>query len=455
MAWHSGGNTPSVLPVAATLALLALTLVAAVRPAQQSALWELAILTAAWTTILVVSLLVRRRQMEVRSPQDERRPEPAADATPAPANDNAERVPYKELLRFAQDVHASVQGDRLRTLIAQRLPHLVGLRHVWVVAQFGDRRFVITPISAPGESALPMLRDAARDWATFPMTVDRDVVGVLGIAMPSERLGQRDRQMLAAVASILARALRNSNAFEAMREASTVDTLTGCLRRPEGVRRLEAELRRAQRFGRPVAVLLLDLDHFKTVNDRFGHSCGDAVLSAVGAIMTRTLRASDLRCRWGGEEFLIALPESSIGPATRVADALRRRIAEVTVKWGAQDVTTSASFGVAIARPGEMDIQRLVSRADAALYQAKSAGRNCVKVVLGDLRGAPIGVAPGAPGAEPETAIPAEKAPPPPGLPFPDRRDPARPDRRRIPSPGRRRTDPSVLAGPWRRQGES
>lgn len=445
MAWRGSDRSSSVLPATAALALLALTVVAGFRLVQRPALWELAILTAAWTTVLVVALRLRRRAL--RAPQEEPG-EPAVTpaAGPPPAHEAPVPATQEELLSFTEDVLGSVHGDRLRATIAQRLPQLVGIRHVWVVAQFGARRQVITPGGEEGETALPMLSDTPRDWATFPMTVDREVVGVLGAALPPRPLTVRHRHLLGTVAAILARALKNSDEFEAMREASTLDTLTGCLRRPEGLRRLEAELRRAQRFGRPVAALLLDLDHFKSINDRFGHACGDAMLAAVGGIMTRALRSSDLRCRWGGEEFLIALPESSVGPATRVAESLRRRIADVTMRWGPHDVSTSASFGVAIARPGETDIQRLVARADAALYQAKSAGRNCVKVVLGDLRGTPIGLAPDAPGAQPAAAVPTEPPQPPPGLPFPDRRHPSRRDRRRVPSPGRRRTDPHLAS---------
>jgi len=347
---------------------------------------------------------------------------------------NNQQIALEALLVFAQDVQASVQGDRLRTLIAQRLPELVGLRDVWVFARFGNRRHIITPAD-PNGSFMQRLMSGQGDWATFPLKVDQEVVGVLGIGIPAQRFSPRDRRLLAAIASILARALKTSDAFETMREASIVDPLTGCLLRPEGIHRLDAELRRAARSNRPVALLLLDLDHFKGVNDRYGHNCGDAVLSAMGRIMMRTLRASDLRCRWGGEEFLVALPESSLGAARRVAEALRQRMSEMRITCGTAQVMTTASIGVALARPGELDLKRLISRADAALYQAKHAGRNCVRVAQEDGRKTA-----GARFRPPAGTAPA-------GLAFPDRRDPSRTDRRRVPSPGRRRTDPSVMAG--------
>jgi hypothetical protein len=190
MAGHSGDSTPSVWTVAAVLALLALTVLAALRATHDQALWERATLVAAWTTILVVSLILRGRRVE-RAPGPDEALRTAASVAEPPAEDVHEPEAFRELFRFAQDVHTSVQGDRLRILIAQRLPDLVGLRQVWVVAQFGERRHVITPLDPKGESTLRMLSGGARDWATFPMMVEGEVVGVLGVGMPSERFSQR------------------------------------------------------------------------------------------------------------------------------------------------------------------------------------------------------------------------------------------------------------------------
>jgi two-component system cell cycle response regulator len=399
MSAERGDRTLLGLTVAAALTLLALTLMVVTGRSRMPTNWEIPLLVVAWTSVLVVSLVLRRRRAPAppegdvlpRGAPDTGVPEAAESRVAKCESKVAERPPkihLEELLRFTQDIHAAVQGDRLRTLVAQRLPELLGLRDVWVFARFGNRRHIITPADADG-TLMRRLMNGEGDWATFPLKVDQDVVGVLGVGIPIQRFNPHERRLFSVVASILARALQTSDAFEMMREASIIDTLTGCLLRPEGLRRLDAELRRAERSSRPVALLLLDLDHFKSVNDRYGHNCGDAVLSAVGGIMMRTLRASDLRCRWGGEEFLIVLPESSIGPARRVAEALRQRIAEMRITCGAKQVTTTASIGVALAHPGELDTQQLVSRADIALYQAKNAGRNCVQVVLEDARRRP------------------------------------------------------------------
>jgi two-component system, cell cycle response regulator len=142
----------------------------------------------------------------------------------------------------------------------------------------------------------------------------------------------------------------------------------------------------------PVSLIMFDLDHFKDVNDRYGHLCGDAVLANVGRRMKDVLRGSDLKCRYGGEEFLVLLPETPLHGARRVAETLRREIAERPIPWAGEALTVTASFGLTQALPGEISIQSVVARADAALYRAKEEGRNCVRIasdtlsLIGDLK---------------------------------------------------------------------
>jgi diguanylate cyclase (GGDEF)-like protein len=361
--------------------------------------------------------------------------QPNPPAAPDPVDASRQDEPWFEaLLEFAKDTLGALQGDRLRQLIAQKLPALVGRDDVWVVANPGAHQQVILPQRLDHEQRR-MLSDEPRQWATFPLKADGLTVGVLGIELGNRGITAREWRMLNALAGVLGRALKTSEAFEAMREATLVDPLTGCATRAEGMRRFEAELRRAERSKTSLAVLMIDLDHFKSINDRFGHNTGDAVLSVVGETLLGTLRASDIRSRWGGEEFLVVLPESTIERASSAAESLRQRIAAAAVRDGNNTVRVTTSIGITIGRPGETDIPRLLGRADTALYQAKSEGRNRVMISLGDQKGSQP-VTPPAANEPPSGTVPAHAR---------DRRGQTHTDRRS--GMGRRRTD--LIAGPW------
>jgi diguanylate cyclase (GGDEF)-like protein len=185
---------------------------------------------------------------------------------------------------------------------------------------------------------------------------------------------------VSAAAALLAVSVRGAYLLQDVRENSLRDSLTGCMTRAHALEVLTAELKRARRSSHPVSLIMLDVDRFKSINDRFGHLCGDAVLAAVGARILATLRFSDLKCRYGGEEFLVLLPETSIEGARHVAESLRRDISELDVPWEGQTVRVTSSFGVAASLPKELDPTPLISRADGALYRAKHDGRNCVRV---------------------------------------------------------------------------
>jgi diguanylate cyclase (GGDEF)-like protein len=217
------------------------------------------------------------------------------------------------------------------------------------------------------------------DDVCFPMIIAGRPVGVIGVSA-TPPLSEHSRSVLAAAGALLAVSLKNAELFREVRENSVRDPLTGCYRRTHAMEVLENELRRARRSQLPVAVIMFDLDHFKSINDTHGHLAGDAVLVAVGTRMRAVLRGSDLKCRYGGEEFLIVLPDTPTVGAHRVAESLRRDIEAHPVKWGQGEIRISASFGVSSNLPGEIDATAVLGRADAALYAAKTGGRNRVNV---------------------------------------------------------------------------
>ncbi len=164
---------------------------------------------------------------------------------------------------------------------------------------------------------------------------------------------------------------------ELFHQAST-DALTGISNRRYFLARGEQELRRARRFGRPLCAMMLDIDHFKRVNDTHGHAAGDIVLQSMVQSAQGRLRGTDTIGRLGGEEFAVLMPETELSAATEVANRLRQSIAAQEISLGKSSLSITVSIGVAALHPEDADIDALLHRADTALYQAKQGGRNRV-----------------------------------------------------------------------------
>lgn len=173
---------------------------------------------------------------------------------------------------------------------------------------------------------------------------------------------------------------------ERLREQSTHDALTGLFNRRYLEETLGRELLSAERHGHPISLIMGDLDHFKAVNDRYGHLAGDEVLRFFGALLKQHARGSDIYCRYGGEEFLLVLPLMAQDSAVERAEQLRGALAAAPIPYGASLIAVTASFGVATF-PGDGHTgDELIAAADNALYAAKEAGRNRVHVCAGPVR---------------------------------------------------------------------
>ena len=170
-----------------------------------------------------------------------------------------------------------------------------------------------------------------------------------------------------------------SEALARIQTLATRDELTGLLNRRRMQELLEQELLRAQRSGRGFCLALLDLDHFKRINDGHGHSAGDAVLRAFAPAALGAIRASDVLARWGGEEFVLLLTETELPAARGGAERLREQVAALSVPLGERRIGVTVSIGLTAHRPGE-SLAQLLERADLMLYEAKAQGRNRVEV---------------------------------------------------------------------------
>lgn len=162
-----------------------------------------------------------------------------------------------------------------------------------------------------------------------------------------------------------------------LRELASIDALTGLHNRRELERRIDREISHSRRHGQPLSVVIGDLDHFKRVNDQFGHAVGDDVLRSVGERMRQNLRAEDLAVRWGGEEFLLLLPATDLEQAAQVAEKIRAAIASHPIACSGRGIPVTISLGVAELSDHE-DVSELVRRADDAMYRAKAEGRDRV-----------------------------------------------------------------------------
>jgi len=180
-------------------------------------------------------------------------------------------------------------------------------------------------------------------------------------------------------------------------EMAMKDMLTGLANRRAISEDLAHAVARAQRHGALLSVLLIDIDHFKRVNDDYGHPAGDAVLRSVAHTLRERVRAQDLIGRFGGEEFLVVLPDTGLEGALVLAEALREDVARTPAPWGAHHIAATISVGVRGGRVGGADTREsLVAAADAAMYRAKQGGRNRVEhasvEVLAEVRTAsPVG----------------------------------------------------------------
>jgi two-component system cell cycle response regulator len=177
----------------------------------------------------------------------------------------------------------------------------------------------------------------------------------------------------------LERSLRAAN--EENRRLSITDPLTGVHNRRYLMEQLPREIDRAARYGRQLAVVMCDVDHFKEINDTHGHQIGDEVLKWFVAHLNKTVRASDWVARYGGEEFVVVLPETNVESGNRVAEHLREQIASAPFAAGATSFAVTASFGVSgwqNAVPSGSTLDALMAKCDAGVYASKAAGRNRV-----------------------------------------------------------------------------
>jgi len=294
------------------------------------------------------------------------------------------------LVQFGKALAQSLDSSSIRAATVEYLPLIASGRKVWAITRCGGEWVELTPIDSAARAAVERAAAHAMGDADVviegsdekiycvPLVSAGEPVGAIGVA-PHPPLTDTERAALAAAAALLGPSAKNAELYSEVHENSVRDALTGCFNRRHSLQVLDSELRRARRSHGAFSVVMFDLDHFKAINDQYGHLCGDAVLAHVGQRMKAVLRGSDTKCRYGGEEFLVLLPDTPLTGARRVAEMLRKDLEKGPARWNDHILVVTASFGIAEIIAGEDTANAIIARADAALYHAKQDGRNCVR----------------------------------------------------------------------------
>jgi diguanylate cyclase (GGDEF)-like protein len=244
--------------------------------------------------------------------------------------------------------------------------------------------------------SVPRLCIVAADGQPFAENERRllnEIFEVVRIAQENEdKYRELEERMISLQRENLDLTVRN----RVLNEVSSRDTLTGLYNRWYVIEKIDSEINRALRHGSPMALLMLDIDHFKSVNDTYGHTVGDQVLQLVGKTLKDSCRVYDVPGRYGGEEFCVVLPETRVANTGVVAERIRQRLSTTPMIVGDEALSVTASFGIAgidcTPEEGILSPAALIDRADRALYSAKHNGRNRVELWEGVIGRADEGI---------------------------------------------------------------
>ena len=233
-----------------------------------------------------------------------------------------------------------------------------------------------------------VIRVPGYDICTFlgvPLILRGEVIGVLSAQADSPNAFDPNQvRLVETIAQQTSISIDNAKLFEKTQEMAITDSLTGLYNRRYFYLILDNEIERAKRYQSPLSLIMIDIDHFKLVNDKFGHLAGDEVLHSISGISKKLLRQIDNMFRYGGEEFMIILPETNQEEALNVAERIRSTIAETAIQIKKGSVKLTISIGVSEYGENHPAPNEFIEIVDKAMYDAKKAGRNCVRVFSED-----------------------------------------------------------------------
>jgi diguanylate cyclase (GGDEF)-like protein/PAS domain S-box-containing protein len=248
-------------------------------------------------------------------------------------------------------------GERLDMLLPERFQ----MQHDVMIDEFGAGNVETRPMGKRNRQIFGRRKDGNEFVASVQIM----------------RLGDKDHRYYAAIMRDISESKKTEE--ELLRLAAT-DPLTGALNRREFTVLAEREALRSNRYHHALSLLMFDFDHFKRLNDTYGHSAGDKVLQRFTTLCVNALRNVDIFGRWGGEEFVALLPETDIDGAAVIGERLRKLVADTVLNYHDHKINFTISVGIAQFKDGESSIDGPLNRADSAVYDAKKAGRNRISV---------------------------------------------------------------------------
>ncbi|HEY5601532.1 MAG TPA: GGDEF domain-containing protein [Gammaproteobacteria bacterium] len=268
------------------------------------------------------------------------------------------------VLRIAGLLQTSLNVEEIISHFSNEISTLIAHDHVNYINEKLDINFVIG--------------SRANHSRTYELTINESRLGILSITR-GKKFTDAETEQLESLICALHYPLRNAILYREAVQAAHKDPLTGVGNRAAMTTTLRRELEKAFRHNRSLAVIMMDIDHFKKINDKYGHSIGDYALQTLVECAEKSVRISDMIFRYGGEEFVIVLPETDEPGMLRLAKRIRRRVEKLETRIQGQTITMTVSMGIATLQESD-DEKTFIARADEALYQAKRDGRNCVRI---------------------------------------------------------------------------
>jgi diguanylate cyclase (GGDEF)-like protein len=280
--------------------------------------------------------------------------------------------------------HRDAEGTKYLDELSQNAPQRIGEGSAGVVAQTGESVLIAEYQQDQPQADLPeayksyLERHSIHSLLIVPLLLGGEAIGTLGISRdePGNPYVDEDKHFLQSIADRCALAIANARLHQQVEAQARTDELTGLFNRRYFLELGERELNRAKRYELPLSAIMIDIDHFKKVNDTHGHSVGDEVLREVSQRLTSHVRETDILSRYGGEEFAVVLPETGIEGAGVAAVRLHSSIRDEKMRTSAGELPITISLGIAEFSKQIASIASLLDHADSALYDAKEAGRD-------------------------------------------------------------------------------